>query len=492
MGRSGQRARIVLGLNSGTSADGVDAVACEISGRGFDMKVRVIGHEASSYPSSLRERLLAAMAPAQVRTEEICRLHMAVGTAFAHVARRAMDRLGLKRIDLVGSHGQTICHLPPGQTFGKSLRRSDSINDRVRKRIAGERRSGSRSRVKEPFASRQETGTLQIGDPTIIAAATGAPVVSDFRHSDMAVGGQGAPLVPWTDLVLFGDRRLNRVIQNIGGIANLTWLPAACRPADVIAFDCGPGNMIIDALVRYFSGGRRTLDRNGAMAARGKVLPAVLSDLLDHPFLGRKPPKSCGREEFGAAFTAALLKRHADVNARAEDWIATATWFTAECIVRAFGLGPATTDPLRASVGRRVANPIVRKSGARSAAAKPAVRIRRSAGRSVVPKIDEVIVCGGGALNSTLMSAIRDCARRMGFADGLRIRAMDEFGISTQAKEGVSFAMLAAACVDRVPANLPQVTGARRPVVLGQICDLRHSVTADADGSSLCRIGDIY
>lgn len=474
LGRSGKRARIVLGLNSGTSADGVDAVACEISGRGINMKVRVIGHEAVGYSPSLRQSLLAAMAPAQARTEDICRLHAAVGQAFAHAARRAMGRFGLKRIDLVGSHGQTICHLPPGRPVKPPHRRS-----------AGRARPALLSKLKESSASGRQTGTLQIGDPTLIASATMAPVVSDFRHSDMAVGGQGAPLVPWTDFVLFGDRQRNRIIQNIGGIANLTWLPAACGSADVIAYDCGPGNMVIDALVTHFTGGQKTFDRNGAMAGRGKVLPAVLADLLGHPFLLRRPPKSCGREEFGVAFTAALLKRHARIKAGAEDWIATATWFTAECIVRAYAAQRATTHRLRTAAARTASKGIVRSSGARATAEKPAIRRTGIAVQSRGSKIDEVIVCGGGAMNATLMSAISECARRFGIADELRIRPMDEFGISTQAKEGVSFAMLAVACVDRIPANLPQVTGARRPVVLGQICDLRHSRMNDIDGSSL-------
>lgn len=407
-----RHSRIIIGLNSGTSADGVDAVACEITGKGLEMRVKVIGHVSRSYPAELRRRILDVMAPAETRTEEMCRLETAVGEVFADAASAAMKRFGLKQVDAIGSHGQTICHLPPG----------------AKKKARGKPRGG--------LSKSQEVGTLQIGDAAIIGQRTGVPVVSSFRQPDMAVGGQGAPLVPWTDYVLFGDRRRSRVIQNIGGIANLTWLPAGGKPSDVIAFDTGPGNMVIDALAQYFSKGRELFDKHGKRAGQGHVNAKLLHDLLSHPYLSTIPPKSCGREQFGQAWTRYLIERHERESISQDDWLATGTYFTAAAIALAYVM----YLPLSRN-GKR---------------------------ESVYPPMDEVILCGGGAKNPTL---IRDLRSAVTFEGRFPVAFMTtgDFGISTQAKECVSFAMLAAACLDRVSANLPQVTGASRPAILGQI-----------------------
>ncbi len=396
------RSRIILGLNSGTSADGVDAAACEIVGRGDRMRVRLIGHVARRYRPDLRSRILAVMSPAQTRTEDICRLNAEVGQAFARTARAAVKQLGLARIDLIGSHGQTLCHLPPERTGGRTARRST-------------------------------TGTLQIGEAAIIACQLGVPVVSQFRQADMAVGGQGAPLVPWTDCVLFRHAARNRVIQNIGGIANLTWLPAGATPDDVVAFDTGPGNMLIDAMVSRFTRGRETFDRGGRRARRGKVREDVLGQLMAHAYLDRRPPKSCGREQFGEPFTKALLARFRNKRICGDDWIATVTAFSAATMAAGYA------------------------------------RFLRDHSRRLAT-IDEIILCGGGAKNATLCRSLQsNLAGDVQLASSA-ITTTDDYGIPAQAKECVSFAMLAAACVDRVPANLPQVTGAKRRVVLGQIC----------------------
>ena len=394
-----KRSRIVLGLNSGTSADGVDAVACEITGRGASMRTRVLLHVHRRYPDELRRRILAAMAPCRTRTEEICRLHSVVGDAFARVAAAVCKKLGRKRADLIGSHGQTICHLPPGTNA----------------------------------PDRSANGSLQIGDPAIIAARIGAPVVSNFRQADMAVGGQGAPLVPWTDYVLFRDAKRNRVIQNIGGIANLTWLPAGGGPDEVNAFDVGPGNMVIDGLVSHFSKGNERFDRGGRKAARGKPDARIEEAMSDDGYLLRPPPKSCGREQFGATWIRGLLRRHARRKVCPDDWISTATHAAAMDMAFSYDLH-----------------------------LKPAGR--RKLG------IDEIILCGGGARNRTLVRWLRLYVGV--FFGDVRFRTTGDFGIPPQAKESVSFAMLAAACADRVPANLPQVTGATRRVILGQICDV--------------------
>lgn len=398
------RSRLVLGLNSGTSADGVDAVACEIRGRGLSMRVKYVGHVSRSYPRALRERLMAVMAPAQTTTEELCRLNTAVGEAFARTAELAIRRLGLKGVDLIGSHGQTICHLPPS--------------------------AGRRGKADV------ETGSLQIGDAAIIAARIGTPVVSGFRQADMAVGGQGAPLLPWTDYVLFRDAKKTRVVQNIGGIANLTWLPAGGGPADVVAFDSGPGNMLIDAFVSHFSKGREAYDKAGRRAAKGRVREDVLKAMLGHPYLKRKWPKSCGREEFGVVYMQSLLKRFARKRIPADDWIATATRFTAECIVRAYEavLGPDSC------------------------------------------RLGEMILCGGGQMNRTLMRDLFEILveRDIMFLAGHRslpncVSTTEDYEIPIQAKEGVSFAMLAAARTDGVACGLPRVTGARCNALLGNL-----------------------
>lgn len=398
-----RKSRIVIGLNSGTSADGVDAVACAISGRGLALRARVLGHLQRSYSPDLRGRLLAIMAPAATRTEELCRLDVEVGRAFAGAAAAVVRKLGLRRVDLIGSHGQTICHLPP---------------------VKGRGRADARGAV---------SATLQIGDAAIISEAMKCPVVHGFRQADMAAGGQGAPLVPWTDYVLFRHARKSRVIQNIGGIANLTWLPAGGRIEDTVAFDTGPGNMMIDALVRKFSRGRAEFDRGGRMAARGRVNNVVLGRLMGHPYLRISPPKSCGREQFGERYVEALVREFRRVRLSGEDWATTATHFSVACMV----LGYAWLSD-------------------------------EGAGR--FPPMDEIILCGGGARNATLVAQLSKC-----LSSGRRrveVTTTDDYGVSTQAKEGLSFAMLAAACVDRAPANLPRVTGAKRRVVLGSICDM--------------------
>jgi anhydro-N-acetylmuramic acid kinase len=384
--RSGVRRRVryVLGLMSGTSCDGIDAVWVEIHGRGDRMRVSAVGHYHRAYASALRLRLLEAMCPAETRTEELVRLHAEVGAAFAEAARKAVTRRGGKRPDLIASHGQTIGHLP---------------------------------------GPRGATATLQIGDPARIAAAVGVPVIADFRAADVAAGGQGAPLVPWTDFVLFRDSKLARCVQNIGGIANVSYLPAGAAPEDVIAFDTGPGNMVIDGLVAHATNGRGRFDRDGRLAARGRVLEPVLRRWLRDPFFRRRPPKSAGREDFGRPFVTRELGRLKKASGRAEDWVATATALTARTIAEAY----------RRFLPRR----------------------------GTSPAVDEVIACGGGAANATLLAMLA------GELPHIAIRPIDAFGIGRQAKEALSFAMLGAAYDDGVPANLPQVTGARRAAVLG-------------------------
>jgi anhydro-N-acetylmuramic acid kinase len=287
---------------------------------------------------------------------------------------------------LVGSHGQTVYHNPRGKRDGNRTIRS----------------------------------TLQIGEPSIIAQRTGITTVADFRPRDIAAGGEGAPLVPYADYVLFGDNRLSRAVQNIGGIANVTFLPGGCKQDDIIAFDTGPGNMVIDSIVRLISGGKRHFDRGGKIAARGTVDKRLLSELLRHPFLRRRPPKSTGRGEFGASFAEQVYRRAAKKGLADADIVATITAFTASSIAQAY--------------------------------------------HQFLPAIpDEVILCGGGAHNDALVEMLRT------ELPDVKMLSTDDFGISVDAKEAVSFAILAWATIKGITNNVPAATGAEQPVVLGKI-----------------------
>jgi len=379
----------VAGLMSGTSADGVDVALVDIRGR----QVRVRAFEMFPYPAALRQEVLRLCRPETARLDEICHYNHVLGEVFARALIRLCERTGisLHSIDLIGSHGQTIYHNPQGRYGGRVL--------------------GS---------------TLQIGEPSRIAQRTGITTVADFRPRDMAVGGQGAPLVPYADGVLYRDEQLCRTVQNIGGIANLTFLPAQIKnqkskiKLPLLAFDTGPGNMVIDGMMRLVTKGRRQYDRGGILAARGTVHEGLLKEMLRHPFLRRRPPKSTGREQFGQQYCEWLYGRARREGLMSEDMVATATAFTAATIAQAY--------------------------------------------RRFLPQLpDEMILCGGGAHNATL---VRMLQQRL---EGVRIRSTDEFGISVDAKEAVSFAILAYATIQGVANNIPGATGASEPVVLGKI-----------------------
>ena len=375
----------IIGLMSGTSADGVDAAAVDVPARGAD--ARLLAFRTYPYPPSLRRMVLDLCDPRHSSVDRLCHANFILGERFAEAAIRLAEESGipLRSVDLIGSHGQTVCHLPRGRRVGGRLARS----------------------------------TLQIGEPCVIAERTGITTVADFRPRDVAAGGQGAPLVPYADFLLFGHRRLSRVVCNIGGIANLTYLPAGGRLDDVLAFDTGPGNMVMDALVQRMTSGRQAFDRNGRRARSGRVHDGLLGELLRHPFLRRRPPKSTGREEFGATFVDRLLARGAALGLGEADLVATAAAFTVEAIARA---------------------------------------CRRLPGR-----VDEVILCGGGARNPALTAMLRQALAPA------PVRVMDELGLGADAKEAVSFALLAAATIRGRTNNVPSATGATRPVVLGKI-----------------------
>jgi anhydro-N-acetylmuramic acid kinase len=362
----------------------VDAVVVDIRRN----EVEVLAFDAFPYSTGLRRSILELCKLKPCRVADICHLNFVLGEVFAQSIIRLCRNTGIdiNTIDLLGSHGQTIWHSPKGRRFGGRIVRS----------------------------------TLQIGEPSVIAQRTGITTVADFRPRDMAANGQGAPLVPFADYVLFRDRRRTRAVQNIGGIANVTYLPADCRLENIIAFDTGPGNMIIDGLVSLISGGRQKFDRAGRLAGRGTVHEALLKDMLRHPFLRRRPPKSTGREEFGQQYFSSLYRRMTKKSLSGEDMIATATAFTAATIVQAY--------------------------------------------QRFLPEMpDEVILCGGGARNRTLVEMLR---QRL---EATKILMSDDLGISCDAKEAVSFAILAHATVKGVANNVPGATGAKQPLVLGKI-----------------------
>ena len=381
---------IVAGVMSGTSADGVDVALVRIEARS-PTSFKLLGHAEYPYPRKVRAAVLAAMNAPQASVADLSRLNFLLGELYAETVL-ATERQVRVKVDLVGCHGQTLYHQGEPQRF----------------------------------LGRKLAATWQTGEAAIIAARVGAPVVSDFRPSDMAAGGKGAPLVPFLDYMLFRDARVGRIVQNIGGIANLTAIPAGAAPADVFAFDTGPGNMVIDAVTETLFG--QPFDRGGKIAASGTVLEEVVRKTLQRAFFKKRPPKTAGREEFGREFVRDFLRRCG--RCRKQDVVATATALTATSITDA------------------VLRFVINKS---HSTRKPAFH--------------EMILSGGGARNSTLVSML---ARELAPL-GLRLRFSDEFGLPSAAKEAVAFAVLAHETWHRRASNIPSATGAKRAAVLGKI-----------------------
>jgi anhydro-N-acetylmuramic acid kinase len=377
---------IVAGVMSGTSADGIDVATVRIQGRGFKTRFELLGHKHLPYAKPVRDAVLQAMNTGSGSVADLSRLNFRLGELYADAVDKARRVVGIKKLDLVGCHGQTIYH-------------------------QGEPAS---------YLGRPTACTWQTGEGAVIAARLGVPVVCDFRPADVAAGGKGAPLVPFLDYLVFRDRRIGRVVQNLGGIANLTAIPPGAGPHQVLAFDTGPGNMVIDQFMQILFG--KTYDRNGQMASSGKVLQPLLQEMLRDPYFRRRPPKTAGREDFGREYVRAILGRHR--RASKPDLVATATAFTARSIARA----------LQSFVLRD-------------------------------NKYRDYIVSGGGARNKTLMRVLGDEVSGL----GLRLRRSEDFGVPSQAKEAVAFALLAYQTWHRQPGNIPAATGAERPAVLGKV-----------------------
>ena len=376
--------KTIIGLISGTSADGITAAAVEITDRPGDRPgISLRGWATTPYPDGVRNRLVDLFTePATM--QDAASLNYLLGDLFASAAEAAARAAGygMESVDLIASHGQTVAHVAVG----------------------------------DPADPLSRAATLQLAEAAVIAERTGRPVIADFRAADMAAGGVGAPFVPYADLLLLGGPT-GRIALNLGGISNLTVLPAATRREDVYAFDCGPGNMIIDGLARHVFG--EPFDRDGAHAARGRVHREMLASLMSHPFVAAAPPKAAGHEQFGRPFLRDLLTRWGTVPP--DDLLATATAFTAQ------------------AVGLNIS-------------------------RHVLPRhpVEEIVASGGGVHNPTLL---RDLAAAVA---PLRVRRIDEFGVPSDAKEALAFALLGHASLMGLPGNLPRVTGARHAAVLGK------------------------
>lgn len=370
---------LVIGLISGTSMDAIDAALIELARVDDTLRMRVRAFAMLPYDPALRERLVRLLPPHAGSTAEICALNVAVGEAFAEAALRLAAGAGvlIETVDLIGSHGQTIYHQVD---------------------VGAER------------------STLQIGAPAVIAERTGCTVVADFRLRDMAAGGQGAPLVPYLDALLFQDDRRTRAVQNIGGIGNVTYLPPS---GPIRAFDTGPGNVLIDEAVQLLTNGRQMYDHDGQMAAAGRIDEDLLAEWLDHPFFRLPPPRSTGRELFGAAEARAYVARSTARGLVAPDIVATLTALTAWSIADTY--------------------------------------------RTYCTHVDEVLLAGGGARNPTLVQMIRAALPQA------NVRTVDELGLDADAKEAVAFAVTGYATLHGWPNNVPEATGACRPVALGSV-----------------------
>jgi anhydro-N-acetylmuramic acid kinase len=381
----------VLGMMSGTSADGIDVALVLISGAPPNLRARLEGHYHVPFPGYLREAILRLANGAGTSTAEISELNFLLGEEFARSAVKTCRhlRIPLQKVSLIGSHGQTVFHLGAKARFQGKVRMAS---------------------------------TLQLGDISLIAERTGIPTIGDFRPADMAAGGQGAPLIPFVDYMLYRDAARGRVALNIGGIANVTVIPANAGPNDIFAFDTGPGNMVVDALVGRLTRGRAAYDAEARIALSGRTIPELLQRLMRDPYLRKKPPKSTGRELFGSTYANTLVTWGNQHHAGLADLVRTATVFTSLSISDAF---------------RRFILPRAR--------------------------VQELIVAGGGARNPLMMAQLA-----AGFP-GIEVLPASRFGVPVEAKEAFGFALLAYESYHGRPSNLPSATGAAHPSVLGKM-----------------------
>lgn len=384
--------RRVVGLMSGTSVDGIDAALVELNGTGMDLKAKLIAFENVSYPEEIRSKIFELFEPRNSTVDKLGYMNFLLGELYAEAALAVIKKAGLRTadVDIIGSHGQTVYHSPqPEDRHGYDIRY-----------------------------------TVQIGEGAVIANRTGIVCVSDFRVADMAAGGQGAPLVPYTEFLLYRSGCENILLQNIGGIGNITVIPAGCTVNEVYAFDTGPGNMVIDGMVQRISGGRRNMDEGGKTAGSGQVNQKLMEILKKDGYFRAQPPKTTGREYFGKEYVERIFEYMKSEGICDEDGVATATYLTAWSIADAY---------------RRFIEPNCRA--------------------------DRLIIGGGGSYNPVLL----DFIRREMEVYGVKTLTQEEIGFSSDAKEAVAFAILADRTVFGEVNNLPGVTGANFPVVMGKI-----------------------
>jgi anhydro-N-acetylmuramic acid kinase len=406
------KSSLVLGLMSGTSADAIDVALARISNAPPHLNAKLLNHTSINFPPQLRKEILQVAEQQPISAGDLSQLNFRLGEIFAEAALTACRRfrIATKKITLIGSHGQTIFH--QGQPV--------------------------------PYLGRRTASTLQIGEPAIVAARAGITTVGDFRPADIAQGGQGAPLVPYADYILYRHEKLGRVSLNLGGIANITVIPANAKPSQVLAFDTGPANMLIDALVSHFTHGRQRYDQDARLAQQGRAIPALLDELLRDPYLKLAPPKSTGREYYGRTYVEKLLRLGRRHQAKPNDLIRAATIFTALSIVDALN-------------------------------------------RFVLPKtkIHELIISGGGAKNPLLSAQLtaalgnqvvgaRDTRARLRTtwrfsSPRIEVVPSSHLAVPEDAKESFAFALLAYETFHQRPGNIPSATGAQHPAILGKI-----------------------
>lgn len=372
---------------SGTSADGVDAALVEIRGDGLATQVELLAFQSLPYEENVRSRIFNLFQPETSGVDEICQMNFLIGEKFADAAHSVVRHAALEigEIDLIGSHGQTVYHLPP------------------------------------QIEITHIPSTLQLGEPAVIAHRTGVPTVADFRVADLAAGGQGAPLVPYVDFLVFRRSDETIALQNIGGISNVTLIPAGASPAEVLASDTGPGNMIIDAVMEITTDGKEKYDRGGQHAAGGEPCEELVAEWLDHPFIRAAPPKTTGREVFGVEFARRAIEAAITRQMSDSDTVATVTEFTARTI---FDYYTRFLSPHHS--------------------------------------INEIVVSGGGVHNATLIQRLKTLFHPIG------VQSVDAYGFSSDAKEAIAFAVLANEAVHGNCGNLPRATGASRPKILGK------------------------
>lgn len=384
--------RLAVGLMSGTSVDGIDAALVELEGASENLSVKLLAFKNTPYPPGVREKIFSLFNPGEATVDKVGYMNFLLGEYFASAALAVMEEAGVEPgcVDFIASHGQTIWHSPEADS-------SDGFPIRY---------------------------TVQIGEGSVIAERTGIPTVSDFRVADMAAGGQGAPLVPFTEYLLYRSEDETILLQNIGGIGNMTVLPAGAGPEDVYAFDTGPGNMIIDAVISAATGGAERFDKGGAAAARGKISEELLLELEKDPYYSAPLPKTTGRERFGEQYASRIIDDGLKHGLTYDDLAATATELTAWSITDAYA-------------------------------------------RYVLPnyKASRLIAGGGGSYNATLMSAL---SRRLG-GYGVEVMTQEDLGMSSDAKEAVAFAILGDRFMSGLPNTLPSVTGAESAAVMGKL-----------------------